>query len=136
MSHEHNTFYNPPQATPTDVRAALDREDIYAAANAMVGCVLYAGGDWRELQELYLGLLDHGDRQVEALAATCLGHLARVYRHLDEERVVDALRQVSLKPHVRATAANALSDIRIFMHPGRMRRRTCLRRLVRPWTWF
>jgi hypothetical protein len=136
MSQEHRTFHNPPSATPADVRRALDREDIYGALDAMVGCALYGDGDWRELQDLYLTLLDHDDRQVQALAATCLGHVARVYRRLDEDRVVVTLRQARVRPHVRGTAADALEDIEIFLHPRRARWRGRLWRLGRPWTWF
>lgn len=88
MSHEHHTFHNPPSATPADVRRALDRNDIVGVTDAMVGCALYGDGDWKASQELYLTLLDHPDHQVQALAATCLGHLARVYGQLDEDRVV------------------------------------------------
>jgi hypothetical protein len=136
MSHEHHTFHNPPSATPTDVRRALDRNDIGGATDAMVGCALYGDGDWRVSQELYLTLLDHHDHQVQALAATCLGHLARVYGQLDEDRVVPALRHVRARPHVRGTAGNALEDIEIFLHPRRARWRGRLWRLIRPWTWF
>ena len=53
-----------------------------------------------------------------SLAATCLGHVARVYRELDEERVVAALHRARQeRPHMRATVANALDDIRIFLLP-------------------
>lgn len=83
----------------------------------MVGSVLYGGGDWRELQQLFLQLIDHEDQQVSALAVTCLGHLARVYRQLDEERVVSALRRAWSVPHLRGTATNALEDIEVFLHP-------------------
>ncbi|MDG4809434.1 hypothetical protein O7634_22030 [Micromonospora sp. WMMD1120] len=136
MTHEHGTFRNPPPARPTDVRAALDCHDITGALDAMVGCALYGDGDWRESQELYLTLLDDDDRQVQALSATCLGHLARVYGQLDEGRVVVALREARVKPHVRAAATNALDDIEMFLHPRRARWRGRLWRLVRPWTWF
>jgi hypothetical protein len=132
MSHEHRTFHNPPPATPEDVRAALHRADISGALDAMVGCALYGDGDWKESQDLYLALLDHDDHQVQALAATCLGHLARVYGRLDEDRVVAALRQSRARPHVRRTAADALEDIEAFLHPRRARRRGRLWRLVRP----
>lgn len=135
MGHEHHTFHNPPSATPTDVRSALEREDIGAALSAMVGCALYGDGDWRESQDLYLVLLDHEDHQVQSLAATCLGHLARVYGRLDEDRVVAALRKARVRPHVRGTAANALEDIELFLHPRRAHWRGYLWRLVRPWTW-
>jgi hypothetical protein len=136
MSHEHRTFHDPPSATPADVRTALDREGIIGALDAMVGCALYGDGDWRETQELYLTLLDHDDDQVQVLAATCLGHLARVYGELDEHRVVVALRRVRVQPHIRGTAANALDDIELFLHPLRARWRGRLWRLARPWTWY
>jgi len=116
MAHEHRTFHNPPPATPADVRAALDRDDLPSALDAMVGCALYGDGDWKESQELYLALLDHDDHQVQRLAATCLGHLARVYRRLDEQRVVAALRRAGERPHVSGTAGDALDDIESFLN--------------------
>ena len=128
MSHEHHVFRNPPPATPGEVRAAIDRGELFSALDAMVGAVLYGGGDWKELQELYLGLLDHEDRQVRLLAATCLGHLARVYGRLDEDRVVPELRRVG--------ATNALKDIEINLHPRRARWRGRVWKAVRPWTWI
>jgi hypothetical protein len=136
MSHQHHTFHNPPPATPADVRTALESDDVSRALNAMVGCGLYGDGDWRESQNLYLLLLDHDDPQVQTLAATCLGHLARVCGQLDEDRVVAALRQVRARPHVRGPAGNALEDIEAFLHPRRARWRGRLWRLARPWTWF
>ncbi|RBJ08066.1 hypothetical protein DRA43_07340 [Micromonospora provocatoris] len=101
----------------------------------MVGCALYGDGDWKEAQELYLELLDHDDHQVQALAATCLGHLARVYGRLDERQVVAALRRARTRLHVRGNAADALDDIEVFLHPRRARWRGRLWRLIRPWTW-
>ncbi|MET8086524.1 hypothetical protein [Micromonospora sp. NPDC005237] len=136
VPHEHHVFHNPPPSTPDEVRAALDRGDLPAALDAMVGTALYGDGDWRELQELHLRLLEHDDRQVSALAATCLGHLARVYRQLDERRVVAALRRARALPHVTGTAGNALEDIEVFLHPRRARMRGRVWRAIRPWTWF
>jgi hypothetical protein len=136
MSHSHHTFRNPPPATPGEVRAAFGRGDLDAALDAMVGCALHGEGDWREAQELYLALLDHPDHQVQALAATCLGHLARVRRRLDEGRVVGALRAARARPHVRGTAGDALDDIGLFLHPRRARWRGRLWRLVHPRSWF
>lgn len=134
MRHEHHVFHNPPRATSADVRAALDRGDLPGVLDAMVGSAFYDGGDWKELQELHLQLLDHEDRQVSALAATCLGHLARVYGQMDEERVVTALRRARSVPHISGTAVNALEDIEVFLHPRRARWRGRMWRAVRPWT--
>jgi hypothetical protein len=121
VGHQHHVFHNPPPATPADVRAALERDDLPGALDAMVGSVLHGGAEWRELQEFNLQLLDHEDRQVSALAATCLGHLARVYRQLDQERVVSALRRVRSTLHLEGAAANALEDIEVFLHPRHIR---------------
>lgn len=135
MPHGHHVFHNPPAAAPAEVHAALDRGDLFEARNAMVGTALYGDGDWKELQELHLQLLTHDDHQVSALAATCLGHLARVYRQLDEDRVVAALRRSQSAPHIRGTASNALSDIEVFLHPRRACWRRRVWRAIRPWTW-
>ncbi|WP_241825522.1 hypothetical protein [Micromonospora sp. CB01531] len=56
-------FHNPPPATPADVRSALGRGELSSALDAMVGAVLHGDGDWKELQKLYLGLLNHEDRR-------------------------------------------------------------------------
>lgn len=58
---------------------------------------------------------------MNALAATCLGHLARVYGHLDEDRVVATLRRVQSIPYVRGAASTALEDSELFLHPRRAR---------------
>lgn len=136
MRHEHHVFHNPPSSTPAQVHAALDRGDLSAALDAMVGTALYGDGDFKELQELHLRLLEHEDHQVSALAATCLGHLARVYRRLDERRVVAALRRARALPHTSGTADDALEDIQIFLHPRRARWRRRVWTAIRPWAWI
>ncbi|RKR86197.1 hypothetical protein BDK92_0420 [Micromonospora pisi] len=136
MPHEHLVFHNPPSATPAEVRAALGRGDLSGALNAMAGTALYGDGDWKELQELYLHLLTHDDHQVSALGATCRGHTARVYRQLDEGRVVAALHRARSIPHLSGTADNALGDIEVFLHPRRARWRGRLWRAMRSWTWI
>jgi hypothetical protein len=136
VRHSHHVFDNPAPATPVQVRAALHRGDLPEALDAMVGTALYGDGDWKELQDLYLQLLDHDDHQVSALAATCLGHLARLYRQLDERQVVAALRQARSVPHTSGTAAHALEDIEIFLHPRRALWRNRAWTALRPWTWF
>jgi hypothetical protein len=100
MSHEHHVFRNPPPAAPGEVRLALDRGELIGAM----------------------------DRQVRLLAATCLGHLARVYGRLDEDRVVPELRRVG--------SNDALADIEVYLHPRRGRWRRRVWKAVRPWTWI
>ncbi|MEU8283862.1 hypothetical protein AB0C01_05940 [Micromonospora sp. NPDC048905] len=136
MADEQRVFLNPPPSTPAEVYAAFDRGDLPAALAAMVGTALYGDGDWREAQELHLRLLEHEDHEASALAATCLGHLARVYRRLDERRVVAALRRALALPHISGTAEDALEDIGMFLHPRRTRWRRRARTAIRPWSWI
>ncbi len=135
MNHEHHVFRNPPPATPAEVRAALARGDLPGALDAMVGSALHGHGDREELQEHYLTLLEHQDSQVRVLAVTCLGHVARVHRRLDERRVVAALRRYPSAAQGGAGIANALEDIEIFLHPRRTHWRHRMNRARRPWTW-
>ncbi|MEU5872517.1 hypothetical protein AB0A73_13295 [Glycomyces sp. NPDC047369] len=136
VRHEHHVFHNPPSSTPAEVHAALDRGELPAALDAMVGTALHGNGDWKELQDLHLRLLEHEDHQVSALAATCLGHLARVYGQLDERKVVVALRRARTLPHISGTADNALEDMQIFLHPRRARWRGRVWTAIRRWTWI
>jgi hypothetical protein len=137
MSHQHNTFHNPGPATAAMVLAAIERADSSAACDAIVGSALHGDGDWKELQDLYLSLLDGQDPQVSSVATICLGHLARVYRQLEEDRVVPVLRRHRRHPTLGAAAANALDDIELFLHPRRTRLRSRARHLLYPgdWNW-
>ncbi|TME29876.1 MAG: hypothetical protein E6I66_10580 [Chloroflexi bacterium] len=75
----------------------------------------YHDPDWRWVQNTCLELF--GDRSVEvrAMAALCLGHLARIHRSLDLERVLPALESQVDDPVVGPRARDALDDISVFM---------------------
>jgi hypothetical protein len=118
-----------------EVRAALDSGDFNAAAQAIVGSALHGDGDWRELQELYLELLDHPEQNIRRLGALCLGHLARVHLQLDERRVVPILRRLRRDPEIGGTAEDALGDIADFLHPRRGLWRNRLYQLTHPQHW-
>lgn len=70
-----------------------------------------------DVQSLCLRLSEHADIWVRGNAFTALGHLARVTGDLDPERVkpvlMAGLRDESGR--VRGCAADAISDIRIFL---------------------
>ncbi|HRW18040.1 MAG TPA: hypothetical protein P5181_04245 [Dermatophilaceae bacterium] len=81
----------------------------------LVGLAL-AGEHPGEVEELCLSLLDDDDRPtLRAVALTCLGHVARINRSLDLDRVVPRLRALADDPVVGGRAQDALSDIEIFM---------------------
>jgi HEAT repeat len=73
--------------------------------------------DWKKVEKYCLEFLEHPDASVRAVAATCIGHLARIHKTLDLDLVLPALYRHLSDPGkwVAGNADNALSDIEIFM---------------------
>jgi hypothetical protein len=73
--------------------------------------------DWKKVEKYCLEFLEHPDAGVRAVAATCIGHLARIHKTLDLDIVLPALYRHLSDPGqwVAGNADNALSDIEIFM---------------------
>ena len=72
-------------------------------------------GHW--VEEVALGLMGSGDPNVRAVAATALGHVARIHGETTESLVVPALKRLLRDPRTAGRAEDALSDIAIFV-PG------------------
>ncbi|GDY33441.1 hypothetical protein [Gandjariella thermophila] len=94
--------------------AALGGGDGRAIAEALVG-VAYHDPDWQWVQDTCLRLLGHPDTGVRAIAITCLGHVARVHRQLDTDKVVPALTRLTSDPDLGGRAEDALDDINHFL---------------------
>ena len=88
--------------------------DIY---QTLVTLALY-DADWKKVEKYCLEFLEHPDAGVRSVAATCIGHLARIHKTLHLDRVLPALYRHLADPGkwVAGNADNALSDIEIFMH--------------------
>lgn len=73
--------------------------------------------DWKKVEKYCLEFLVHPDAGVRSVAATCIGHLARIHKTLDLDSVLPALYRHLSDPGqwVAENADNALSDIEIFM---------------------
>ncbi|MFI1239119.1 hypothetical protein [Nocardia salmonicida] len=71
-----------------------------------------ADGAW--VTDRALALLDNADTDVRASAATALGHIARIHREIDRDRVVPALRRLLDSPETAGRADDALDDIEVF----------------------
>jgi hypothetical protein len=82
--------------------SALSGSDSAAICRALVDAALH-DPDWAWVQEHCLRLLTSSDSEVRGVAATCLGHVARIHGMLD------------LDPEVRDRAEDALDDIQQFM---------------------
>ena len=71
--------------------------------------------DWWWVQEHCLRLTAATDPDVRRVAATCLGHLARIHGQLDLDRVEPRLRELRADAEVCGSAKDALDDIQQFM---------------------
>ena len=61
--------------------------------DALIG-VTFHDPDWRWVQDRCLEFLSHESPDVGGLAATCLGHIARIHGALDQDAVVPALQRL------------------------------------------
>jgi hypothetical protein len=59
----------------------------------------------------------HDDPFVRGVAATCLGHLARIHGAIDEDEVMPVVRELlrDSDPGTRGKAQDALSDFSVFL---------------------
>jgi hypothetical protein len=96
------------------VESTLRGSDSTAICRALVAAALH-DPDWAWVQEHCLRLLAAPNSDVRGVAATCLGHLARIHGTLDQDRVEPKLRELRKDPDVGGRAEDALDDIQKFM---------------------
>lgn len=58
------------------------------------------------------------DGSVRSIAALAVGHLARMHGQVDLEEVMPVLQELIEDSEAGGNAANALDDIRMFVHYG------------------
>jgi hypothetical protein len=88
-----------------------DKKDIQ---DALLSAAYY-DPEWKWVQGQCLAFTHHSDQNVRWVAATCLGHLARIHRQLDLELVLPRLTEMRTDPTVKAGADDALEDISFFL---------------------
>jgi hypothetical protein len=62
--------------------------------------------------------------EVARLAVTCLGHVARIHRTLDLDRVLPVLETLRKDPEIAASMGDALDDIEMYLPPNVKKTRT------------
>ena len=102
--------------TEKEVQQAFHSGDVALICSTLVELAL-TDPDWKNVQSYCLTFLEYPDAGVRAVAATCLGHLARIHKQLDLDLVLPALyrHQSDPGPWVAGTVDNALSSIERFI---------------------
>lgn len=108
-------YEKPKQAGRRELELARRSGDDSSIREGLVSLALNESEDWRWVQAQCIELLEHHDWSVRAVAATCLGHVARIHRKMDLEIVVPALRGMLEDPKVSSYARDALEDIQMYV---------------------
>lgn len=90
-------------------------KDINLIAEGLVSLSLYEK-DWQWAQNICLHFLDSDDPNISGLAAISLGHIARIHRKLDKDRVKSALENKMNNPLIAGRVQDALDDIEIYLN--------------------
>lgn len=96
-----------------EAAVAFESSNVTQICNALVS-IACCENDWRWAQDKCLAFLVSDSPEISGLAATCLGHIARVHKTLDKERVVAALRKQLKNPDIAGQVEDALEDIELF----------------------
>jgi hypothetical protein len=104
------------QVYPIDKSAAIaafSSSNIETICNAMVAVALHEA-DWKWAQDKFLEFLEYDNPQVSGLSAICLGHLARIHRNIDKEKVMASLLSKLNDSKIGGLVEDAINDIEIF----------------------
>lgn len=104
------------RVTREEVEGAFTTGDPDALSRVLIAVAFHEpDADWA--QDRCLAALDHPSAVVRGLAATCLGHLARIHRRIDLARVRPRLEALRSDPLVSKHAGDALVDIERYLAP-------------------
>jgi hypothetical protein len=102
------------QRDRAEIESLLLSSESIRVKDALLSAAYY-DSDWRWAQNQCLVFLSHDDYGIRSLAATCLGHIARVHRKLDLELVLPRLVELKNDPLIGSSVQDALDDIKFFL---------------------
>lgn len=105
-------YKDPRPLNRSEAEAALRSDDAMEIATAVVSVALH-DPDWQWAQDQAMRLLAHPDPGIRGVAATSLGHIARLHGRLDPH-AIEALRGLLQDAEVSGRAADALEDVERF----------------------
>ena len=108
-------LYHPVEPIERDkAEEIFDLGNEAAIVEALLSLAYYEpNGRW--VQEKCLAFAQRGQGDVRRIAIVCLGHLARVHRKLDLDRVAKVFNELRDDTSVLGEIENAVGDIRVFV---------------------
>jgi len=103
-------FHDVVPISRADALSVFGGSDVTEIADALVR-VAFHDEDWRWAQERCLEFVANDEATLRGIAATCLGHVARIHRRLDLDAARSALIGLMSDPENAGRARDALDDI-------------------------
>ena len=97
-----------------DAERLLASSDPSGISNALIRVALHYP-DWEWVQTKCILLADHPDVNVRRTSALCLGHIARIHRELDLNKVLPVLNMLLKDSDVEGVVQDVLDDIDLFI---------------------
>src|SRR5688572_23858792 len=77
--------------------------------------VAYYDPDWQWVQEQCINFTKHPNLDICGLAVTCLGHIARIHRTLEIDKVLPILKELYKNPKIAGLIDDTLDDFEIYL---------------------
>ncbi|MEV8438341.1 hypothetical protein AB0425_13265 [Actinosynnema sp. NPDC051121] len=111
MTTDGESLLEPDEPWRAEMLAAIESDDVRLATQSLLE-LTYNDPDGEWVEQVVLKHLDtRYDDQLRALAATCLGHVARIHGRITRRTVVPTLRALLSDPGLAGRAQDALDDI-------------------------
>jgi hypothetical protein len=107
-------FNNPQPKTQEELEQNFNSKDVNLITESLVSLSFYEK-DWQWAQNICLNFLNSDNPDISGLAATALGHIARINHKLDKVKVKQALENKLNDPLIGGRVQDALDDLEIYL---------------------
>jgi hypothetical protein len=104
----------PRRITKEEAEKAFLSKNINVICDALLSAIFYIN-DWKWCQEHCFEFLENQDPEISGLAATCIGHIARIHKNLAKQKAVEKLKNHLSSQTISGQVQDALDDIEIFL---------------------
>jgi len=106
-------YHEPSPIAKATAQQIFESGDINKICDALVAIAFYEE-DWLWAQNICLDFLSSDNNALSSLAATCLGHIARIHGKLNRAKVIAALKSHANNAAIAGNIDDALGDIKRF----------------------
>ena len=105
-------YQHPRAISKKEAEELFNHSESEIICDTLVSIAFYES-DWKWVQDKCLFYLNNDDSTIRGLAATCLGHVARIHGKLEKDNVILALTKHINEEYVGGRVIDALEDIRM-----------------------